>query len=162
MYNTISEHMESLITVCVILPHFRNRNSTGTVQNACDDLFVQYNARENIDILHAVVTEARERQKAGGQPGSDTWRPNLAPRTAVRARTIPILRQEKAALEAQLAQVRERADSWTCLVLSCCSKLEEENLNLQSEIAQNVEAMDINDAGEKRRLDLLDEVIFNP
>lgn len=76
------------------------------MQNACDELFVRYNARENIDNLHAVVTEARDRQAAGETPGSDTWRAELAPRNAVRARTIPILRQEKAALEAKLAEVR--------------------------------------------------------
>ncbi|KAI5124238.1 hypothetical protein M0805_005087 [Coniferiporia weirii] len=122
VYNTISLHMERLIT------------------SACDELFVRYNARENIDIMHAVVTEARERQKAGQAPGPDAWRANLEPRTAVRARTVPLLRQEKAALEAQLAE------------------LEAENLGLQAQMMENVNAMKANEAEESRRLDLLDEL----
>ena len=79
---------------------------TPLTQNACDELFVRYNAKDNIDRLHAVVTEARERKQRGEPPGPDTWRPNLEPRNAVRARTIPILREEKATLEERLAQVR--------------------------------------------------------
>ncbi|KAH8111086.1 hypothetical protein DFH11DRAFT_1513636 [Phellopilus nigrolimitatus] len=122
VYNTISLHMEHLIT------------------NACDELFVRYKAHENIDIMHKVVTEARERQKAGLPPGPDTWKANLEPRAAARARTVPILRQEKDVLEAQLV------------------KLEKENLNLQNQIMENVHTMKEADAEEVRRLDLLDEL----
>ncbi|KAL5492211.1 hypothetical protein ACEPAI_3658 [Sanghuangporus weigelae] len=122
VYNTISLHMERLIT------------------NACDELFVRYNARENIDKLHAVVTEARERQQRGELPGPDTWRPNLEPRNAVRARTIPILREEKAKLEERLAQ------------------LEKENLELQSQMWEEYRAMKENDVEEARRLDALWEL----
>ena len=49
--------------------------------------------------------EAQERQKAGIEPGADTWRADLEPRAAVRARTIPVLREEKARAEAKLAEV---------------------------------------------------------
>ena len=71
---------------------------------------MRYNAQENIDILHAVVTEAKERQERiergeESGPGADTWRANLEPRNAVRARTIPILREEKGKLEERLAEV---------------------------------------------------------
>lgn len=38
-------------------------------------------------------------------------------------------------------------------------QLEEENLKLQAEVVGNVEKMNANDAEEKRRLDLLNEVI---
>ena len=66
---------------------------------------MRYNARENIDKLHAVVMEARERKERGEPPGPDAWRPNLESRNAVRARTIPVLREEKAKLEERLAEV---------------------------------------------------------
>ena len=78
-------------------------------QDACDQLFVKYDAKDNIDKMHAVVIEAKEREKAGQLPGPDTWRPNLEPRTAVRARTIPLLRNAKAELEERLAAVRFNA-----------------------------------------------------
>ncbi|EJD07353.1 uncharacterized protein FOMMEDRAFT_100544 [Fomitiporia mediterranea MF3/22] len=122
VYNTISLHMERLIT------------------DACEELFERYNARENIDKLHAVVTEARERKQAGLPPGPDTWKPNLEPRTAVRARTIPILQREKAALEKKLGA------------------MEEENLELQREIIDNVDAMKRNVDEEQRQYDFLDEL----
>ena len=76
------------------------------LQTACDKLFERYDAREKIDILHAVVTEARERQKAGVLPGPDTWRPEIDPRTAARAKTIPILQNERDELKKRLAEVR--------------------------------------------------------
>lgn len=148
------------------MPHFKYIQATThnhlfcSIQNACDELFIQYNARENIDILHAVVTEARERQAAGIAPGPDTWRANLPPRTAVRARTIPILRNEKAALEAQLAKVILICALENHLSMIYC-QLEEENLKLQGEMVGNSEAMEGNEAEEKRRLDLLDEVSWS-
>lgn len=60
--------------------------------------------KENLDKLHAVVTEARARKQTG-YSGSDVWRDDLQPRAAVRARTIPLLQQERDRLKAQLAEV---------------------------------------------------------
>lgn len=56
------------------------------------------------------MTEARARQKAGEQPGSDTWRADLDPRTAARARTVPLLTEERDRLRAELAEVKYIAD----------------------------------------------------
>ena len=59
------------------------------------------------------MTEARARRKRGqtvsaasGDTGADTWRANLQPRAAVRARTIPALERERDSLRARLAEVR--------------------------------------------------------
>ena len=54
--------------------------------------------------MHAVVTEARTRRHAGEAPGPDTWKADLNPRSAVRARTIPVLEGERDELRARLAQ----------------------------------------------------------
>lgn len=67
-----------------------------------------------MDILHQVVTEARARRvqrgesgsAAGSATGADTWRADLQPRAAVRARTIPALERERDSLRARLATVR--------------------------------------------------------
>ncbi|TDL23847.1 hypothetical protein BD410DRAFT_746724 [Rickenella mellea] len=106
----------------------------------CEELFTRYNAQENIDILHEVVMEARARRQAGEQPGNDVWRPDLDPRTAVRARTVPILRQTRDTLKTQLAE------------------LEKENLQLQKTMMDNVKATKDLDEEESKRLDLLDEI----
>jgi hypothetical protein len=63
-----------------------------------------------VDILHQVVTEARARRQRGetGDSGTgvDSWRADLQPRAAVRARTIPALERERDSLRARLAEVR--------------------------------------------------------
>ncbi len=76
-------------------------------------LFEQYDVQKNVDILHQVVTEARARRQrgeigtaGGGGSGADTWRADLQPRAAVRARTIPTLERERDSLRARLAEVR--------------------------------------------------------
>jgi hypothetical protein len=76
-------------------------------------LFEQYDVQKNVDILHQVVTEARARRRhgeagsAGGTgTGVDSWRADLQPRVAVRARTIPALERERDSLRARLAEVR--------------------------------------------------------
>ena len=76
-------------------------------------LFEQYDVQKNVDILHQVVTEARTRRKRGqtvpaasGDIDADTWRADLQPRAAVRARTIPALERERDSLRARLAEVR--------------------------------------------------------
>lgn len=61
--------------------------------------------KPNVDTLHAVVTEARARKKAG-YTGKDVWREDIQPSVAARARIIPILEAEKERLKAQLEEVR--------------------------------------------------------
>lgn len=61
--------------------------------------------KDNIDVLHAVVTEARAR-KQGGEIGVDVWREDLQPMAAVRARTVPVLQSEAERLRMTLEQVR--------------------------------------------------------
>lgn len=80
-------------------------------------LYEQYEVQKNLDTLHQVVTEARARRQqqrqqggdssdAGGGSGKDTWRADLQPRAAVRARMIPALERERDLLRARLADVR--------------------------------------------------------
>ena len=65
--------------------------------------------QKNLNTLHQVVTDARERRQRsepGGGSGKDLWRADLQPRAAVRARTVPTLERERDALRARLADVR--------------------------------------------------------
>ncbi len=61
--------------------------------------------KPNVDKLHAVVTEARARKKAG-YTGKDIWREDVQPSAAARARIIPILEAERDRLRVQLEEVR--------------------------------------------------------
>ncbi|KAF8487083.1 hypothetical protein DFH94DRAFT_13594 [Russula ochroleuca] len=91
-------------------------------------LFEQYDVQKNVDILHQVVTEARARRQRGetGDSGTgvDSWRADLQPRAAVRARTIPALERERDSLRARLAE------------------MERENMELYEEVRENVAAQD--------------------
>lgn len=73
-------------------------------QRDLDKLFKDYSIQENIDILHRVVNEAKDR-KATGQIGNDVWKEDLEPRVAVCARTVPILESEVKRLQETLAEV---------------------------------------------------------
>jgi hypothetical protein len=80
-------------------------------------VFAEYELKYNIDILHAVVTEARAR-KQRGEIGNDVWREDLQPKAAVRARTVPLLEKEAAKLRATLDEVRtQRFEIHYCLML---------------------------------------------
>ncbi|KAI6122294.1 hypothetical protein EV401DRAFT_1952141 [Pisolithus croceorrhizus] len=84
IFNTISRHMED------------------QVHASCERLFKDFNVRENINTLHAVVTEARARKQRGEVDRKDLWREDLDPRAAVRARTIPVLQAERERLKETL------------------------------------------------------------
>lgn len=84
---------------------FATRRSLIASQEACEQLLKQYGVRENLDSLHAVVTEARARKQAG-YDGHDVWREDLSPGAAVRARTVPVLEKERERLRAELQSVR--------------------------------------------------------
>jgi hypothetical protein len=61
--------------------------------------------RDSINILHAVVSEARARKQHGEVHGKDVWRENLAPRAAVRARTVRVMESEVERARAELQAV---------------------------------------------------------
>ncbi|KAF9074940.1 hypothetical protein BDP27DRAFT_1287102 [Rhodocollybia butyracea] len=97
-----------------------------------EKMFETYNLRENIDILHAIVTEAKERKKAGIPPVDDSWREGLDTRTAVCARTVPVLEQEAKRLRESLSTASFR--------------LESSNSEIELEIRANTQAADDADA----------------
>ncbi|KAF8636426.1 hypothetical protein AX17_003608 [Amanita inopinata Kibby_2008] len=71
-----------------------------------DKLFKDYNVQENIDTLHRIVLEAKDR-KATGEVRKDAWKEDLEPRAAVCARTIPILTAEAQRLRESLTTLEE-------------------------------------------------------
>ncbi|GJE93303.1 hypothetical protein PsYK624_094620 [Phanerochaete sordida] len=89
VFNTVSQHMESLIT------------------NGCEDLLKKLDVKPNLDKLHTVVTEARKRQ-AQGYEGKDVWKEDLKPDAAVRAKIVPMLEEERDRLRAQLEELDQR------------------------------------------------------
>jgi len=123
VFSTVAQHMESGIT------------------NRVDELLAQFNVKENLDKLHAVVTEAKARkQQPEPYQGHDLWMENLQPRAAVRARTIPLLEKERDRLKETLAE------------------LEQNNLQLQAEMQANVKAREEADAEVVAILDFLEEL----
>jgi hypothetical protein len=54
--------------------------------------------------LHKIVTEAKERNIQRGET-KDAWKPDLDPKFAVSARTVPILKSEAERLQGLIAQV---------------------------------------------------------
>ncbi|THH13750.1 hypothetical protein EW146_g6502 [Bondarzewia mesenterica] len=85
----------------------------------CDELFANYD-------------------KGGAR--KDIWRPDLLPRAAVRARTIPLLEQERDRLRTQLAE------------------LEEKNMRLQAKMQENVKARTEADENVAEMFAFFDEV----
>jgi len=104
-----------------VVIHFLRGGVVGSNKNNTNKLFEEYDVQQNLDTLHQVVTEARERRQRG-EPGAsaagagaaggsgsgqkDLWRADLQPRAAVRAQTVPTLERERDALRARLADVR--------------------------------------------------------
>ncbi|KAI6152441.1 hypothetical protein BKA82DRAFT_4111324 [Pisolithus tinctorius] len=86
IFNTISRHMED------------------QVHASCEWLFKDYSIRENINTLHAVVTEARAGKQRAEVDRKDLWKEDLDPLGAVRARTVPVLQAERERLKETLHQ----------------------------------------------------------
>ncbi|KAF8647744.1 hypothetical protein AX16_006579 [Volvariella volvacea WC 439] len=101
-----------------------------------NELFEQYDVQKNIDILHEIVDEAKDR-KANGVVGMDVWREDLQPRSATAARTIPVLEKEVQRLRETLAL------------------LQEDNEKLADELQQSVNATK---AANQRSIDLMDRL----
>jgi hypothetical protein len=105
---SLSAHADSFTSSHFIFGWRVNKTNT-------NKLYEQYEVQKNLDTLHQVVTEARARRQQQRQHGSDpsdaggskdTWRADLQPRAAVRARMIPALERERDLLRARLADVR--------------------------------------------------------
>ncbi|KAG1854844.1 hypothetical protein DFJ58DRAFT_913997 [Suillus subalutaceus] len=122
IFNTVSRHMEDQI------------------HQSCENLFKEFNVRDSINILHAVVSEARARKQRGEIHGKDVWRENLAPRAAVRARTVRVMESEVERARAEL------------------QALEEENAALYARCEDNDENQRAADAKTVELLDILDDV----
>ena len=73
-------------------------------QQQSESMLAQYNAADAIDTLHKCVLEAKEAQKNGVEL-KNAWRADLAPRAAVRARTVPVLEEERDRMRVQLEEV---------------------------------------------------------
>ncbi|KAF5383781.1 hypothetical protein D9615_003713 [Tricholomella constricta] len=107
--------------------------------NDLEKLFKDYSVQDNIDILHRVVNEAKERKAKGGI-GKDVWKEDLEPRVAVCARTVPIF-------ESEVKRVRETL-----------AAMEAENMHLQALLEENVIATNDGKQRAKELLDILDVV----
>ncbi|KAF9054395.1 hypothetical protein BJ165DRAFT_1438492 [Panaeolus papilionaceus] len=104
-----------------------------------EKLFKDYNVQENIDILHKVVNDAKDRA-VSGNIGKDTWQDNLDPAVVVSARTIPVLTSEAERLKKMIATY------------------EEENRALEKSLKAKVRETEQADEQAMRILDKLDEV----
>ncbi|QRV88876.1 hypothetical protein RhiJN_16894 [Ceratobasidium sp. AG-Ba] len=72
------------------------------------DLLRRYDARGAIDSLDSAVAEAKKRLADGIPNQKDEWKPELDPRSAVRARVIPVLDQESARLQKELEELEKQ------------------------------------------------------
>ncbi|KAL0570588.1 hypothetical protein V5O48_011371 [Marasmius crinis-equi] len=106
-----------------------------------EKLFEEYNVQENVDTLHRIVTEAKERVADGEEPGKDVWKEDLQPKAATSARTTPLLEAEAARLREVLATMQTRTSS------------------IQAELEENVKAADEADTRANDLLDHLDSVL---
>jgi len=66
-----------------------------------------HNTPDGTDVLHEVVLEARAKKQAGeNEDTPDAYVPDIEPRTAVHARTVPIIEAERNRLLAELQKAR--------------------------------------------------------
>ena len=130
-------------------------------QTDTNKLFEQYDVQKHIDELHGVVTEARARRQRGETPGADRWREDLQPREAVRGRTIPTLVRERDLLRARLAQVRCPLRKQSRFLYFDRTQMEKDNVELCSQVQENVAAQDRTDAKTAEIFALFDEVREN-
>jgi len=111
-----------------------------SIEQQTEGMLAQYNAAEAIDTLHKCVLEAKDSQKKGVVP-KDAWRADLAPRAAVRARTAPVLEEERDRMRVQLEE------------------LEKENLELIAELEREKNDRATADAECQKLLNALDETV---
>lgn len=116
MFPEVARHIDRYITVSSLLDLTTELGSSiPWSQNHCEEIFQEYNVKQNVDILHTAVMEARARKQLG-EIGKDAWKEDLESRAATRARTIPLLEKEAAKLRAILEQV---SLLMKCMFLPC-------------------------------------------
>ncbi|CAE6436667.1 unnamed protein product, partial [Rhizoctonia solani] len=80
-----------------------------TLVKESSELLRLYDARAAIDALDEAIIEAKKRQAEGDNAShKDEWKPDIDPRTAVRARVMPILEKEQAELQKELDELEEQ------------------------------------------------------
>ncbi|KAG9103779.1 hypothetical protein FRC06_008097 [Ceratobasidium sp. 370] len=130
----VSEETNTAGEIRVQVSNFMKNN----LVKESSDLLRRYDARGAIDALDAAVAEAKKRL-ADGTSGNqkDEWRPELDPRSAVRARVLPVLDQENARLQRELEEA-SRLAAPICLILLwlICTQLEEQNRKYVTAIEQ--------------------------
>ncbi|KAL0955124.1 hypothetical protein HGRIS_004037 [Hohenbuehelia grisea] len=121
VFNAISGHMESQI--------HRDLN----------EVLSKYDAQANIDLLHAIVNEAKAR-KLDPDQRLDVWQEDLEPHSAVCARTIPVLEAEAKRLRQLIAEEHEK------------------NLQLQQQLQQSEHEVDSQNESTRSLLDKVDKI----
>ncbi|KAH6915844.1 hypothetical protein BKA70DRAFT_471368 [Coprinopsis sp. MPI-PUGE-AT-0042] len=106
--------------------------------NDLDKLFTDYNVQDNVDKLHKIVTDAKER-RTKGETRQDAWKEDLDPRVAVVAKTAPVLEKEVQRLKELLAES------------------EAVNRQIQDELEETVQETDENNRRALHLVDQLDE-----
>ncbi|KAG8763623.1 hypothetical protein FRC11_014964 [Ceratobasidium sp. 423] len=80
-----------------------------TLVKESSELLRLYEARAAIDALDEAIVEAKKRQaEEGNADHKDEWKPDIDPRTAVRARVVPVLEREQAELQKELNELEEQ------------------------------------------------------
>ncbi|CAE6417680.1 hypothetical protein RSOLAG1IB_04577 [Rhizoctonia solani AG-1 IB] len=79
-----------------------------TLVKESSELLRLYEARTAIDALDEAIVEAKKRQVEGENNHKDEWKPDIDPRTAVRARVMPVLEKEQAELQKELSELEEQ------------------------------------------------------
>ncbi|KAG7093494.1 hypothetical protein E1B28_007170, partial [Marasmius oreades] len=106
-----------------------------------EKLFEEYKVQENVDTLHRIVNEAKERANSGNNTRNDVWREHLQPRAATTARTAPLLEAEATRLREVLATMQSRT------------------ARIQAELEETVKATEEADARANGLLNQLDSVL---
>ncbi|CAE6440982.1 hypothetical protein ACGC1H_003656 [Rhizoctonia solani] len=80
-----------------------------TLVKESSELLRLYDARAAIDALDEAIVEAKKRQAEGENANHrDEWKPDIDPRTAVRARVMPVLEREQAEMQKELSELEEQ------------------------------------------------------
>ncbi|CAE7216456.1 unnamed protein product [Rhizoctonia solani] len=80
-----------------------------TLVKESSELLRLYEARAAVDALDEAIIEAKKRQAEGESANhKDEWKPDIDPRTAVRARVMPVLEREQAELQKELNELEEQ------------------------------------------------------
>jgi hypothetical protein len=102
----IRRFMEKTMEVSLIF-NLCSISANTPFQQRCDEVFDKYSLRERIDEMYTIVQEGRQRRQRGETyAGRDAWRDDIPPHTATRARTVPVLEEERQRLCSILEEAR--------------------------------------------------------